>query len=74
MNALLLKGYESEHEAMLRRHNEQTALNMISTCLGVTVKVSTEDRLRGAVIEAAMFLRENAPSRALDTLEKAMKL
>lgn len=48
------------------------ATALVSMALGVPIVISTEDRLRGAMVEACMHLRMDAPSRALETLEKAL--
>lgn len=62
---------EPEHLSALRRHHEQTALNMLSVAVGLPVQVSREDRLEGAVIEAMQWLQNNAPEQAYDCLHRA---
>lgn len=44
----------------------------VSAALGIPIVISNEDRLRGAMVQAAMLLRMDAPSRALETLEAAL--
>lgn len=48
------------------------ATALVSMALGVPIVIAPEDRLRGAMVEACMWLRQDAPSRALETLEKAL--
>lgn len=53
---------------------ERMVCGYMSKALGRRIEVTTEDRLRLAIIEAATWLRqENAPGRALEVLEKALK-
>ena len=49
------------------------ACEFVSKATGFEVKVQPEDRLRAHIIEAAMFLRQGAPGRALEVLERALR-
>ena len=48
------------------------ACAMMSVQTGLKIEVSREDRLACACIEAAQWLRQGAPHRALATLEAAI--
>lgn len=48
------------------------ACAMMSVQTGLKIEVSREDRLACACIEAAQWLRQGAPHRALATLESAI--
>jgi hypothetical protein len=63
-------------QAMVRNH-EQLALAQLEKAIGLpkdSLQITEADRLRGAIVEAAVMLREHAPGRALAVLEGAMKL
>jgi hypothetical protein len=58
---------------IVQAHTEK-ALGFISDALGVRVTITNEDRLRGAILEACIWLRDGAPARALETLEQSLNL
>lgn len=51
---------------------ERMVCGYMSKALGRRIEVTTEDRLRLAIIEAATWLRDGASGRALECLEKAL--
>lgn len=49
------------------------AADFVSKKLGVTIQITREDVLTGAIVEALQWLRDGAPHKALETLEAALK-
>lgn len=77
MSAFDLERELTEHDDMLRRHHETLALRMIEKAAGMpsdTLKISAEDRLRGAITEALFYLDKNSPPAAHRVLRRALKL
>lgn len=60
-------------KSLLEEHEKRT-MAFIATSLGVPMTIKVEDKLRGAIVEACMWVRQGAPERALETLEKALTL
>jgi hypothetical protein len=54
--------------------HQEVTLNFLSKALGVPLQITTEDRLRGAIVEALTWMRSGAPGRAIDALENALQL
>jgi len=44
----------------------------LSLAIGKPVIISPEDRLRGAIVEACQWIRQQSSHRALETLESAL--
>jgi hypothetical protein len=63
---------KSMSEAMIFSDRLDQAAAMVASVYKIPIEIQTEDRLRGAMISACMLLRQNAPSRALETLEKEL--
>lgn len=49
------------------------ACEFVSKATGFEIKVQPEDRLRAHIIEACAWLRDGAPGRALEVLERALR-
>jgi hypothetical protein len=63
---------KTKTEAMIFSDRLDQAAAMVGEVMGRPITITPEDRLRGAMIEACMWLRQDAPSRALETLEKEL--
>lgn len=61
------------HNSALDTETER-ALAEIGRQIGVKLEIRCEDRMRGAIAEACMWLNLQAPGRALEVLETALKL
>ena len=49
------------------------AAEFVGKSLGIPIVISPEDRLRVNIIEACQWLRQGAPGRALEVLERALE-
>ena len=50
----------------------QVAIEFAEQYLGLPVKITQEDQLRGAIVEACVWLQQGAPGCALQVLENAL--
>lgn len=62
-----------DRQAIIQAAEQQT-VNFIAQRLGSPLRITVEDRLKGCLSEAAMWIRMGAPARALEALERGMAL